>query len=147
MIVGKEHWDNKTLDYDLEKYNWPAWALSVIQEKFPQIKELETIHTVLQPSEIVRVSQYIHQACNRLDFMQKFDEFAQEIAAIYCCISLLLVQIFSCPALVFVFQLGFISIHLFIPALKCFTDLLYLVVLHLHFTHELHFDWLDFEQG
>ena len=78
MIIGKEHWDNKTLDYDLEKYNWPAWALSVIQEKFPQIKELETIHEVLQPSEIVRISQYIHQACNRLDFMQKFDEFAQE---------------------------------------------------------------------
>ena len=78
MIIGKEHWDNKTLDYDLEKYNWPAWALSVIQEKFPQIKELETIHEVLQPSEIVRVSQHIHQACNRLDFMQKFDEFAQE---------------------------------------------------------------------
>jgi hypothetical protein len=33
MIIGKEHWDNKTLDYDLEKYNWPDWALSVIQEK------------------------------------------------------------------------------------------------------------------
>lgn len=19
------HWDNTTLDYDLEKYNWPVW--------------------------------------------------------------------------------------------------------------------------
>ena len=76
MIVGKEHWDNQTLDYDLERFNWPAWALSVIQEKFPQIKELETIHEVLQPSDIVKVSQWVHQACNRLDFMQRFDEFA-----------------------------------------------------------------------
>ena len=23
----QEHWDNDTLTYDLEQYNWPAWAL------------------------------------------------------------------------------------------------------------------------
>jgi hypothetical protein len=25
-------WDNCTMEYDLEKFNWPAWALSVVQE-------------------------------------------------------------------------------------------------------------------
>ena len=70
------HWDNKTLDYDLEKYNWPAWALSVIQEVAPQIKELETMHEFLTPAEIVRVGNHVQNACSRKDFMERFDEFA-----------------------------------------------------------------------
>lgn len=73
------HWDNKTVDYDLEKYNWPAWALSVIQEVAPQIKELETLHNFLTPAEIVRVSQHVQNACSRRDFMERFDEFAESI--------------------------------------------------------------------
>lgn len=73
------HWDNKTLDYDLDKYNWPSWALSVIQEVAPQVKELETMHKVLTPSEIVRVGQHVQNACSRRDFMERFDEFAESI--------------------------------------------------------------------
>ena len=76
MIVGKEHWDNKTLTYDLERFNWPAWALSVVQEVAPKVKELETLHQHLTPAEIVRVGQHVQNACSRLDFMKKFDEFA-----------------------------------------------------------------------
>ena len=71
-------WDNKILNYNLEKYNWPAYALRVIQEVAPQIKELETIHEQLSPSEIVRVANHVQNACSRLDFMQMFDEFAAE---------------------------------------------------------------------
>lgn len=73
------HWDNKVVNYDLEKYNWPAWALSVIQEVAPQVKELETMHEVLTPAEIVRVSQHVQNACSRIDFMKRFDEFAAGI--------------------------------------------------------------------
>jgi sporadic carbohydrate cluster protein (TIGR04323 family) len=72
----QEHWNNDTLNYDLEKYNWPAWALSVIQEVAPQIKELETMHEYLTPAEIVRVGQHVQNACSRRDFMERFDEFA-----------------------------------------------------------------------
>jgi sporadic carbohydrate cluster protein (TIGR04323 family) len=75
----QEHWDNKVVNYDLEKYNWPAWALSVIQEVVPQVKELETMHEVLTPSEIVKVSQHVQNACSRVDFMERFDEFAADI--------------------------------------------------------------------
>jgi sporadic carbohydrate cluster protein (TIGR04323 family) len=71
-------WDNKTLNYDLEKYNWPAWALSVIQEIAPQVKELETLHKVLVPSKIVEVARYVQNACGRRDFMERFDAFAAE---------------------------------------------------------------------
>jgi sporadic carbohydrate cluster protein (TIGR04323 family) len=71
------HWDNKILNYDLEKYNWPAWALSVIQEVAPQVKELETLHETLTAVEIVKVSQHVQNACSRLDFMKRFDEFVE----------------------------------------------------------------------
>ena len=72
-------WDNKTLDYDLKQFNWPAWALEVIQEVAPQVRELETLHQVLTPPEIVRVSQHVQNACSRRDFMEKFDEFAASV--------------------------------------------------------------------
>ena len=72
-------WNNKKIDYDLEKYNWPAWALSVIQEIAPQVTELETMHEVLNPSELIRVGNYVQNACSRKDFMERFDEFAASI--------------------------------------------------------------------
>jgi sporadic carbohydrate cluster protein (TIGR04323 family) len=71
-------WDNKTLNYDLEKYNWPAWALSVIQEVAPRVTELETLHLVLTAPEIVKVAAHVQNACSRRDFMEKFDAFAAE---------------------------------------------------------------------
>lgn len=73
------HWDNKTLEYDLEKYNWPKWALEVIQEIFPRVKELESMHEILSSSEIVRASQYVQNACSRKDFMEKWDQFVAEV--------------------------------------------------------------------
>jgi sporadic carbohydrate cluster protein (TIGR04323 family) len=72
------HWDNKTYNYDLSVYDWPAWALGVIQEIAPQVKELETIHEVLSPTDILRVSNHVQNACSRRDFMERFDEFAAQ---------------------------------------------------------------------
>ena len=43
LTPSQEHWDNKILNYDLERFNWPAWALEVVQEVSPQVKELETL--------------------------------------------------------------------------------------------------------
>jgi len=73
----QKHWDNKVINYDLETFNWPKWALDVIQEVAPQVKELESIHLILSPEEIVRVSQHVQNACGRKDFMEKFDKFVE----------------------------------------------------------------------
>ena len=72
------HWDNKTLNYDLEKFNWPKWALEVIQEIAPEVKELETMHEILDPYMIVKVQKHVQDSCLRKDFMQKFDDFVAE---------------------------------------------------------------------
>ena len=77
--VGK-HWDNMTLNYDLKKYDLPGWALRTIQEKFPQVKELEKIHEVLTPTEVVDLQMYVQNACTRKDFMELFEAFLSEYA-------------------------------------------------------------------
>jgi sporadic carbohydrate cluster protein (TIGR04323 family) len=74
----QKHWDNATLNYDLEKYNFRKWATDVIKEKFPQVDQLEKIHEALKPSEIVRLQQHVQNACSRKDFMQMFDSFVEE---------------------------------------------------------------------
>jgi len=76
----QQHWDNKTAHYDLNRFNWPAWALSVIQEVAPQVQALETLHEVLTPEQIVTAANHVQNACTRRDFMERFDEFAAEIA-------------------------------------------------------------------
>lgn len=78
LTTTQVEWDNKILNYDLEKYNWPAWALSVIQEVAPQVKEMETLHQVLTAPEIVKVANHVQNACSRKDFMERFDAFAAE---------------------------------------------------------------------
>lgn len=74
----QKYWDNATLNYDLEKYNFRKWATDVIKEKFPQVDELEKIHEALEPNEIVRLQQHVQNACSRKDFMQMFDAFVEE---------------------------------------------------------------------
>lgn len=74
----QQHWDNKTLDYDLDRYNFRDWALAVIQEKFPQVVDLEQIHNTLAPNEIVKLQMHVQNACSRKDFMQLFDAFVEE---------------------------------------------------------------------
>ena len=71
----EQHWNNATLNYDLEKYNWPQWALSVVQEVAPHITKLETLHADLSATEIVKVSKHVQNACSRKDFMERFDDF------------------------------------------------------------------------
>ena len=73
-----QHWDNKTLDYNLEKYNFREWAHSVINEAFPQVTELEKIHGILSPTEIVKLQMHVQNACSRKEFMEMFDSFVQE---------------------------------------------------------------------
>lgn len=87
-----EHWDNKTLNYDLDQFNWAKWALEVIQEVAPQVSELETIHEQLTPSEIVSVSRHVQDACTRKDFMEKFDAFAKKYVPERICNKRFMVQ-------------------------------------------------------
>ena len=73
-----KHWNNNTLDYDIDTYNFPKWALQVINEIFPQVHELEKLHEVLSAYEIRKAQQHVQNACSRKEFMQMFDKFLLE---------------------------------------------------------------------
>lgn len=77
-MLHYSEWENRTLDYDLKKYDWPKLVLEIIQEKHPQIKDLETIHNFLSGSELFDVTIHVQNSFSRLQFMRMFDDFAEE---------------------------------------------------------------------
>ena len=68
-------WDNQTLNYDLEKHNWPKFWLDVAKDKFPQIETLETVHKVLQPTEVVELGRHLQDTCGSSEFIDRVDSY------------------------------------------------------------------------
>lgn len=71
-------WDNQTLEYDLEKHNWPEFWLGVAKEKFPQITTLETVHKVLDATELVELGRHLQDTCGEERFIKKVDAYYSE---------------------------------------------------------------------
>jgi sporadic carbohydrate cluster protein (TIGR04323 family) len=72
------NWENKILDYDLERYPWPDWVLEVIQEIEPGVQDLARFHEVIPVERTVAVTRHVQQAFSRTEFMRRFDDFAEE---------------------------------------------------------------------
>jgi sporadic carbohydrate cluster protein (TIGR04323 family) len=71
-------WDNQTLEYDLEKHNWPEFWLGVAREKFPQIETLETVHKVLDATQLVDLGRHLQNTCGEERFIKKVDAYYSE---------------------------------------------------------------------
>jgi sporadic carbohydrate cluster protein (TIGR04323 family) len=71
-------WDNQTLEYDLEKHNWPEFWLGVAREKFPQIETLETVHKVLDATQLVDLGRHLQDTCGEERFIKKVDAYYSE---------------------------------------------------------------------
>lgn len=72
------NFNGESMNYDLEKYNFPAWALKRIQEKFPQVTELETIHETVPLKEIGLLQSWVSAGCETVEFMEMLDHFLVE---------------------------------------------------------------------
>lgn len=75
--------DRKTVDYDLQKHNWPEYWLRIAKEKFPQIESLETVHRVLTPSEISELGKHCQSFCGTNEFADKVDTYFKDIVDDY----------------------------------------------------------------
>lgn len=69
------NWDINSVEYDLEKHNWPAYWLNVAQEKFPQIESLETVHKVLTPSQLKELGEHCQAQFNSSELKQRIDAY------------------------------------------------------------------------
>ena len=71
-------WDNQTLEYNLDKHNWPEFWLGVAKEKYPQIETLETVHKVLDATELVELGRHLQDTCGEERFIKKVDAYYSE---------------------------------------------------------------------
>ena len=58
-----ENFTGESINYNLEKYNFPKWALLRIQEKYPQVNELESIHEVVSVKELGDLQAWVSAGC------------------------------------------------------------------------------------
>ena len=75
--------DLKTVDYDLEKHNWPSYWLDVAREKFPEIKSLETVHLLLTPTDILALARHCQAVCGSQEFSDRVDAYFNDIVSKY----------------------------------------------------------------
>ena len=73
-------WDNQVIDHDHEKYNWRQYFIDAVQEKYPQVKELEKLHEVMAPNEINDFVWDIQRICKTEEFAKKLDDFMDDVA-------------------------------------------------------------------
>jgi hypothetical protein len=74
------NWDNKVLDYNLNKYNFPTLFLEAAQELFPAIDKLENIHLHLTTHQLVDLRKQLEKMTLGEDFQKLIDSFFEEYA-------------------------------------------------------------------
>jgi len=72
------NWNNKTLDYDIKKYNFLEWVFDVIKEDFPNITTLDTLHTVVPTEDLVKITDNVQKSFASHSFGKMIDDFAEE---------------------------------------------------------------------
>ena len=70
-----KNFTGESMNYDLDRYNFPAWALERIQQKFPQVTELETIHETVPLKDIGKLQSWVSAGCETVEFMEMLDYF------------------------------------------------------------------------
>ena len=72
------NFNGESMNYDLEKYNFPAWALNRIQQRFPQVTDLESIHETVDLKDIGSLQSWVSAGCATEEFMEMLDNFLVE---------------------------------------------------------------------
>jgi sporadic carbohydrate cluster 2OG-Fe(II) oxygenase/sporadic carbohydrate cluster protein (TIGR04323 family) len=73
----QEFFDNKTLNYDLEQHPLPEIVLSTLQKYYPEIKSLETLHTVVPADKVSELMNKASQDLLKTDFYDHYDTIIQ----------------------------------------------------------------------
>ena len=73
-----KNFNNDVLNYDLEKYNFPKWALNRIRNLFPEVESLETIHESVPVNQLGKLQRYVSDGCETPEFMEMLDDFLTE---------------------------------------------------------------------
>ena len=77
----KQNFNNNTLYYDLNKYNWTEIILELIRRKYKNVSSLENIHETLTHKEIADVTAIVQQEFLSEKWSIMLDNFAEEYIA------------------------------------------------------------------
>jgi sporadic carbohydrate cluster 2OG-Fe(II) oxygenase len=72
-------WDNQTIDYPIEQFNWKDIWLTIAQEKYPHLKSFEELHIHLEQTDIPELIYHLQKACQRDDMLEKIDAYYSHI--------------------------------------------------------------------
>lgn len=75
----RPEWDNKTVGYPIEQFNWYDTWLTVAQEQFPHLESFEDLHLHLEQTDIPDLIFYLQKACMRDDILDKIDAYYSHI--------------------------------------------------------------------
>ena len=73
-----KNFNGDILNYNLDKFNFPAWALYRIQKKYPQVTNLETIHETVPLKDISKLQSWVSSGCETPEFKSLLDNFLIE---------------------------------------------------------------------
>jgi len=73
-----ENFENKTLEYNIEKYNWPKWVKDTINELYPEVTDLSSMHEVISPEQARKACDYVQKSFLTIFYQQQFETFAKE---------------------------------------------------------------------
>jgi len=75
----RPEWDNRTVDYPIDQFNWYDIFLKIAQEKYPHLESFEKIHLQLEQTDIPNLIFHLQKACMRDDILDKIDEYYSTI--------------------------------------------------------------------
>lgn len=73
-----KNFDNNTLNYNLDQFNWPAKVLEIIQEHYPSVTSLEHINKDVAPNDISKITGLVQTAFLSKELSTMLDAFAEE---------------------------------------------------------------------
>ena len=73
-----DNWDNKTLEYNLNRYDFSSWVLNVIQQDYPNVSDLSTIHNFVPLTDLVKITDKVQRSFSSESFGKMIDDFAEE---------------------------------------------------------------------
>mgnify|MGYP003124358071 FL=1 len=76
-----KNFNNVTLNYDLNQFNWPKLVLEKIQSKYSDVQNLEYIHNLLSPRQIFDIASLIQNSFLEQEWAEMLDKFAETYIA------------------------------------------------------------------
>lgn len=79
LSQSQEFFNNKTLDYAIDKYPLSEIVLDTIRKFYPEVKTLDTIHEVVPANKITELNHSVSHALLKTDYYDYYDQLVNDL--------------------------------------------------------------------